>query len=56
MPNKVKVFKGPINAIEGEINLWVQFTGARIINTSMTYDNKGPTGHVFIVVVYEPKN
>lgn len=53
---KVKVFKGTINLIESEINTWVQFTGARVLNTSMTYDEKGQAGHVFVLVVYEPKN
>ena len=56
MSTKVKVFKGTINLIESEINTWVQFTGARILNTSMTYDEKGQAGHVFVLVVYEPKS
>lgn len=55
MQTKVKVFKSTINSMESEINVWAQFTGARIISTTMTYDAKGPTGHVFVMVVYEPR-
>jgi hypothetical protein len=51
--NEVKVFKGSINEIDAVINHWAHQSQVRIVNASMTYDDKGPMGSVFVIVVYE---
>jgi hypothetical protein len=53
MGTRVKVFKGSINEVESVINEWAESNGARVLNTSMCYDEPTGFGYVFVIVVYE---
>ncbi|MGV3720455.1 MAG: hypothetical protein ACO1SX_06040 [Actinomycetota bacterium] len=53
-PTYVKTFKGSINGVDHTINAWANEVQVRILNTSLTYDEKGNPGWVFVMVVFEP--
>jgi hypothetical protein len=53
--SRIKVFKGSINQMEATINEWAETNAARILSTSMCYDEGAGLGSIFVIVLYDQR-